>query len=235
MMMRSVELYRSLEARGRHADRMARGRLAPPRLVPERMEELQRQAGWAKTFGLPLELISRAGGDRSVPADVEGRRARRRVPADGRLHRSGAADVRADRVGEAGGRRGQHEHARHRDRRRARPGDAACAPTGATSRPSVVVNAGGIFAREIGAMAGVNVPIIPMAHEYLITKPMGLPARPADDARPVAPRVLPRRGRRAGRRRLRAEPGAVVRWTASRRTSTASCWPRTGSASSRSW
>jgi glycine cleavage system T protein len=39
----------------------------------------------------------------------------------------------------------------------------------------VVVNAGGIYARELGALAGVNVPIVPMAHEYLITRPMGLP------------------------------------------------------------
>ena len=39
----------------------------------------------------------------------------------------------------------------------------------------IVVNAGGIYAREIGALAGVNVPIVPMAHEYLITKPTGLP------------------------------------------------------------
>ena len=39
----------------------------------------------------------------------------------------------------------------------------------------VVINAGGIFAREIGAMVGVNVPIVPMAHEYLITKPTGIP------------------------------------------------------------
>ncbi len=27
--------------------------------TPERFEELRRQAGWAKTFGLPLELITR--------------------------------------------------------------------------------------------------------------------------------------------------------------------------------
>jgi len=39
----------------------------------------------------------------------------------------------------------------------------------------VVVNAGGMFARELGALAGVNVPIVPMAHEYLVTKPAGLP------------------------------------------------------------
>ena len=39
----------------------------------------------------------------------------------------------------------------------------------------MVVNAGGMYAREIGALAGVNVPIVPMAHEYLVTKPAGLP------------------------------------------------------------
>ena len=39
----------------------------------------------------------------------------------------------------------------------------------------VVVNAGGMFAGEIGRLAGVNVPVIPMAHEYLVTKPSGVP------------------------------------------------------------
>jgi len=38
----------------------------------------------------------------------------------------------------------------------------------------VVVNAGGMFAGEIGRLAGVTVPIIPMAHEYLITRPSGI-------------------------------------------------------------
>ncbi len=32
-----------------------------------------------------------------------------------------------------------------------------------------------MFAQEIGALAGVNVPLVPMAHEYLVTKPAGLP------------------------------------------------------------
>src|SRR5262249_60978814 len=39
----------------------------------------------------------------------------------------------------------------------------------------VVVNAGGMYAAEIGRLAGVNVPVIPMAHEYLVTRPSGLP------------------------------------------------------------
>ncbi len=32
-----------------------------------------------------------------------------------------------------------------------------------------------MFAGEIGRLAGVNVPVIPMAHEYLVTKPSGVP------------------------------------------------------------
>jgi 4-methylaminobutanoate oxidase (formaldehyde-forming) len=39
-------------------------------------------------------------------------------------------------------------------------------------RTDVVVNAAGMFAPEIGRMVGVNIPIIPMAHEYLFTEPI---------------------------------------------------------------
>jgi 4-methylaminobutanoate oxidase (formaldehyde-forming) len=41
-----------------------------------------------------------------------------------------------------------------------------------TIETEVVVNAAGQWAGEIGRMAGLNLPIIPMAHLYLITKPM---------------------------------------------------------------
>ncbi|HEY4752782.1 MAG TPA: FAD-dependent oxidoreductase, partial [Candidatus Limnocylindrales bacterium] len=36
----------------------------------------------------------------------------------------------------------------------------------------VIVNAGGMYAAEIGRLAGVNVPLIPMAHQYLLTGPL---------------------------------------------------------------
>ena len=42
--------------------------------------------------------------------------------------------------------------------------------------PTSSSNAGGIYAHEIGAMAGIHVPLVPMAHQYAITKPSGLPA-----------------------------------------------------------
>jgi 4-methylaminobutanoate oxidase (formaldehyde-forming) len=52
MMMHSVELYRTLDCGWVECGGL---RLA---CSPERLEETRRQAGWAKTFGLPLELIS---------------------------------------------------------------------------------------------------------------------------------------------------------------------------------
>src|SRR3954465_8957836 len=67
MMMSSVELYRTLGDEvgletGWHE--VGSLRLASS---PERMEELTRQAGWAKTFGLPLELVSADEAQRLFP------------------------------------------------------------------------------------------------------------------------------------------------------------------------
>jgi len=39
-------------------------------------------------------------------------------------------------------------------------------------RTEVVVNAAGMYAPEIGRMAGVTIPLVPMAHQYLTTKPI---------------------------------------------------------------
>src|SRR5262245_54935298 len=67
MMMASVDLYRTLGAEvGLEAGWREVGslRLASSQ---DRMEELARQAGWAKTFGLPLELISADEAQRLFP------------------------------------------------------------------------------------------------------------------------------------------------------------------------
>src|SRR6185369_2284075 len=58
MMMYGAELYRHLTEETGHDvgwHEVGSLRLAS---TPERLEELRRQAGWAKTFGLPLELVS---------------------------------------------------------------------------------------------------------------------------------------------------------------------------------
>src|SRR6186713_1183440 len=84
MMMESVELYRTLEAEvgletGWHE--VGSLRLASS---TERMEEVARQAGWAKTFGLPLELVSAAEAQRLFPPmTTEGVLGAAYLPTDG--------------------------------------------------------------------------------------------------------------------------------------------------------
>src|SRR5437879_11627548 len=82
MMMRSVDLYRHLEAEvGMPTGWREVGSL---RLASseERMEELARQAGWAKTFGLPLELVSAKEAQGVFPPmSLEGVRGAAHLPA----------------------------------------------------------------------------------------------------------------------------------------------------------
>jgi glycine cleavage system aminomethyltransferase T/glycine/D-amino acid oxidase-like deaminating enzyme len=174
MMMSSVELYRTLSAEvgletGWHE--VGSLRLASSQ---ERMEELARQAGWAKTFGLPLELVSSEEAQRLFPPmSTEGVLGAAYLPTDGYVDPSQLTFALA----EGARRRGAEIYtntlvtAIHVDRGRV---------TGVVTdrgeiEAEVVVDAGGIFAREIGRLVGVNVPAIPMAHEYLITKPHGVP------------------------------------------------------------
>ncbi|MFL5797380.1 MAG: FAD-dependent oxidoreductase [Actinomycetota bacterium] len=175
MMMRSVELYRSLgDEVGRTPGWHEVGSL---RLAssPERMQELKRQAGWAKTFGLPLEIVSAREAQEMFPAmSADGVLGAAFLPTDGYVDPSEltfalVAGARSRGVEVATGTR---VTAIDVSRGRAR----GVQTSGGPIETEVVVNAGGMFAGEIGRMAGVTVPIVPMAHEYLITRPLGLPA-----------------------------------------------------------
>jgi glycine cleavage system aminomethyltransferase T/glycine/D-amino acid oxidase-like deaminating enzyme len=174
MMMNSVELYRALGNEvgletGWHE--VGSLRLASSE---ERMEELSRQAGWAKTFGLPLELVSAQEAQRMFPPmSTDGVLGAAFLPTDGYIDPSQLTFALVE-----GARRRRAEICEDtrvtgievRDGRVQRvitdKGDI---------ETELVVNAGGMFAPEIGRLVGVTVPLIPMAHEYLITKPSGLP------------------------------------------------------------
>ena len=109
-----------------------------------------------------------------------------------------------------------------------RPRRRRSRPTGATIETAVVVNAGGMYAREIGALAGVNVPIVPDGARVPRDSAVRPPARHADDARPVAARLLPARVGRADHGRLRAALRAVVARRHPGRLQRRSCSRRTG-------
>jgi glycine cleavage system aminomethyltransferase T/glycine/D-amino acid oxidase-like deaminating enzyme len=164
MMMYSVDLYRRLDCGWVECGGL---RLA---CSPERWEETRRQAGWAQTFGLPLELIS---GDEAAAAfplmSTDGVLGASWLATDGYLDPSRLTYALIDgaRTGSCRVLTGTRvtaidvAHGRVTGVRTER-GDIEC---------EVVVNAGGMFAAELGRMAGVRVPVVPMAHEYLVTQP----------------------------------------------------------------
>jgi glycine/D-amino acid oxidase-like deaminating enzyme len=171
MMMHSVDLYRRI---GQESDfdpgwtECGGIRLASSE---ERMEELRRQAGWAKTFGLPLELISAEEAQELFPLmSTEGVLGAAWLPTDGYIDPSQLTYALAD-----GARRGgcriftdtRVTGIEVRDGRvrgvRTERGDIAA---------EVVVDAGGMFAAEIARLAGVRVPLLPMSHQYLVTQPL---------------------------------------------------------------
>ena len=170
MMMHSVELYRRVGEESEFDPGWVECggiRLASSE---ERMEELRRQAGWAKTFGLPLELISAEEAKGLFPLmSTDGVVGAAWLPTDGYIDPAQLTYALAD-----GARRGGCRvftstrvdgidvvDGRVRGVRTER-GDIEA---------EVVVNAGGMYAPQIGRMAGVRVPVIPMSHQYVVTQP----------------------------------------------------------------
>ena len=138
---------------------------------PERLEELRRQAGWAKTYGLPMELISADEARQRFPLmSADGVLGAAWLPTDGWLDPSGLTRSLA-----AGARkRGATVLPHLRVTAVVTQGGHV---TGVETeqglvRSEVVVNAAGMAAPEIGRMAGVTIPIVPMSHQYLVTEPV---------------------------------------------------------------
>ena len=164
MMMYSVELYRSLDCGWVECGGI---RLA---CTPEREEEVHRQVAWARTFGLPLELISADEAVERFPLMVpDGVRVASLLPTDGYLDPSQLTYALAD--GARAGGVDIYTHTRVTGIS-VRDGRVVGVATewGAIECERVVI-AGGMYAAELGRLAGVRVPIVPMAHEYLVTQP----------------------------------------------------------------
>ena len=172
MMMYGVDLYRRLSAEtGVDPSWREVGslRLAS---TPARYEELQRQAGWAKTFGLPLDLITAKEAQERFPLmTTDGVLGAVWLPTDGWLDPSNLALALAAGARQRGVRILQHHRVTGIGVREGRVTGVDVERGGEriAIEADVVVNAGGMYAAEIGRLAGVTVPLVPMAHQYLLT------------------------------------------------------------------
>src|SRR5688572_12048171 len=155
MMMASVDLYRSLEAEvGLETGWREVGSL---RLASseERLEEIARQAGWAKTFGLPLELISPAEAQALFPPmSTDGVLGAAYLPTDGYIDPSQLTLALAEGARRRGAEVATHTRVTGIAVERGRV--TGVETDQGTVETEIVVNAGGMFAAELGALAGVT-------------------------------------------------------------------------------
>ena len=171
MLKYSIELYARLEEEtGQHTGWAAVGglRIASSK---DRMEELRRSAAMARTFGLPMDLMGpKEACDLFPVMSPKGIVGAANLPTDGQIDPSDVTYALAKGARSRGA-------AIYTDTRvtaiRLKNGviDEVITEKG-NIKTEIVVNAAGIWAPEIGKMVGVPIPIIPMEHQYIITKPL---------------------------------------------------------------
>ncbi|HVY43560.1 MAG TPA: FAD-binding oxidoreductase, partial [Hyphomicrobiaceae bacterium] len=169
LLKRSVELYRSLEAETGLATGWKMTGCLRLATTDDRWTEFRRLATTARSFGMDMELLSPAEVKRMWPlletSDLVGASW---LPTDGQASPTDITQslARGARMHGATILEGVRVTGVEMDGRRI----LALRTSQGRIAADVVINCGGMWAREIGAMAGVNVPLQPVRHQYIVTE-----------------------------------------------------------------
>ncbi len=226
LMRYGAELYGKLEAETGQAtgwQGVGSLRLASS---PARWLELKRSATMAKGFGFHVELVSAKEARDLFPLfDPKGVEGAAWIEGDGyvdptSLTNAYAAGARAGGVTLVQGVRVTGL------KRRGRRVTTVVTDAG-DIEAECVINATGMWGREIAAMVGTRIPACAVEHQYFVTeKTDRIPARPSHAARSRRRLLREARARRARRRRLGTQHATLGRRMASRTDSApSSCSP----------
>lgn len=165
----SVKLYRTLEAETGLATgwKMNGGlRLA---CNAERWMEVKRQATTARSFGLEMHLLTPSEAKKLWPLmDVSDVIGAAFLPTDGQANPSDITQSLAKGARMAGAKIFETTAVTGIETAQGRV--AAVLTARGRIACEVVVNCAGQWARELGAMAGVNVPLVSIQHQYMVTE-----------------------------------------------------------------
>jgi glycine cleavage system aminomethyltransferase T/glycine/D-amino acid oxidase-like deaminating enzyme len=171
MMKYSTDLYRRLkDETGQDTGWREVGglRLAS---TPQRMEELKRQVGFARSFGMPLEMISTAEAKKRFPLmNEEGVLGAVLTPTDGSIDPSMLTRALAAGAKSRGARIFEDTEVTGIVTKNGQVDEVITSK--GRIKTEVVVNCAGQWGNVIANMVGINLPIVPFAHLYLITKPV---------------------------------------------------------------
>jgi glycine cleavage system T protein len=171
MMYYSTDLYRRLkDETGQDTGWREVGgvRLASS---PERMQELKRLVGMARSFGIPMELISPKDAQDMFPLmTTEGVVGAAYTPNDGVIDPTGLTIALAKGAKERGAQIFEETNVTAINLKNGRV-DEVVTERG-TIKTEIVINATGQWGAEVGKMVGLSLPVVPMAHLYIVTKPI---------------------------------------------------------------
>jgi glycine cleavage system T protein len=171
MMHYSTDLYRKLKAEtGVDTSWREVGGL---RLAcsAERMEETKRLVGMANSFGVPMELISaKAAHDMFPLMSMDGVLGAAYTPNDGSIDPTGLTNALAAGAKNRGAKIFTDTDVQAINLKDGRVSEVVTSR--GTIKTEIVVNASGMWGREVGKMVGLNLPVVPMAHLYIMTKPI---------------------------------------------------------------
>lgn len=169
----SADLYEGLEAETGQATGWRRCGSVNVASTPERMTELRRNAAMAASFGLEAHVLTPQEAGRLWPHmrtdDIPGAIW---MPGDGKANPADVTQALAKGARRSGV--AIHEGVRVTGFRAARGRVAGVETDRGPIAAEVVVNCGGLWAREIGLLAGVAVPLHAAEHMYVVTRPMGI-------------------------------------------------------------
>jgi sarcosine dehydrogenase len=171
----SVELYDRLESETGQATGWKRNGGLRLACNAERMTEIKRQATTAHSFGLEMHLLTpQEARDLWPIMDVSDVVGAAFLPTDGQANPADIAQALA-RGARAGGVRIIEDCAVEAIKVKDGRAVGVVTSQGAIAA-EIVVNCAGQWAREIGALAGVSVPLQSVQHQYLVTEPIaGIP------------------------------------------------------------
>jgi len=171
MMYYSTDLYRQLkEETGVDTGWREVGgiRLASS---PERLEDIKRMVGMARSFDMPMEMISPQEAYDLFPLiSLDGVVGAAYTPNDGVIDPTGLTNALAAGAKNRGAAFFQDTDVEEIVVTKGQVSEVV------TSRgrikTEIVINAAGQWGGEVGKMVGLNLPVVPMAHLYIITKPI---------------------------------------------------------------
>jgi 4-methylaminobutanoate oxidase (formaldehyde-forming) len=171
----TLELYRTLEKETGQATGLKQNGSLSIATNEERWDELRRGASMARAFGVPAEPISAKRTQELWPLmNVEDVIGSIWFPEDGQTNPADTAMALGKGARQGGARIVED-----------------CKVTGVVTKngravgvkteqgdvaAETVVNCAGMWAREVGSWAGVNVPLHACEHFYVVTEPMGVPS-----------------------------------------------------------